>query len=296
MFGVKQQREGVGMIGDRPSQGRISRRNFTMSTIAAGVAVSAGKAGAATPVTRRDVQVRTDDGVMDAVLIAPDGKRRSPGVIFYPDAFGLRPVMTDMGARLAGNGYAVIVINQFYRLRPAPVLAPGFSFDNPEDRAQLMGMIAALDHEKVMTDASALVDFLDTQPEVDNKARMGTVGFCMGGAMAIRTAAAKPARTGAVISFHGGRLVTEDTSSPHRLVGGTAAAYHIAIAADDDAKEPDAKGALRQAFDTADRLASIEVYPGTLHGWMVPDSDAYNPEQAERGWSVMTALFKRELV
>lgn len=284
------------MIGDKPSKGRISRRSFTMSTLAAGVAAGAGKAMAAPPVTRRDVRVRTADGVMDAVLIAPQGRRAAPGVIFWPDALGLRPAKTDMGARLAGHGHAVIVINQFYRVRPAPVFPRGISFDKAEDRARLLGMIAALDHEKVMTDAGALVDFLDAQPEVDTGARMGAVGFCMGGSMAIRTAAARPARIGAAVSFHGGRLVTEGADSPHRLIGGTEAAYHIAIAIDDDAKEPEAKQLLRQACDAAGRSASIEVYPEARHGWMVPDSDAYHPEQAERGWNTMTALFKRELV
>jgi carboxymethylenebutenolidase len=202
-----------------------------------------------------------------------------------------------MGKRLAENGYTTLIVNQFYRVGKAPLFPADFSFANEADRNRLMQMIADLDHEKVMRDAAAFVAFLDGQPEVDAKAKIGTVGFCMGGSMTIRAAAASPERVGAAASFHGGRLVTDAPNSPHKLIAGTKAAYHIGIAVDDDEKEPEAKTALRQALDAAKRPYTLEVYPGAVHGWMVPDHPPmYNATQAERGWAAMLALYKEALI
>jgi carboxymethylenebutenolidase len=176
--------------------------------------------------SERAVDIKTEDGNCDAVLVHRGGSP-SPAVIWYPDGFGLRPTHVDMAKRLAGHGYAVLVINPFYRARRAPVHPPGFDFNNPEDRAQGMKLIQALDHSAVTRDATAFIGFLDAQPEVNAKARVGAVGFCMGGAMTVRAAAAVPERMGASASFHGGGLVTDDPNSPHRLVAKTQAAYHI---------------------------------------------------------------------
>jgi carboxymethylenebutenolidase len=273
----------------------LSRREFAILSMAA-VAVSPVAASAAEQTVQRPVEIATPDGTCDAVLVSPQGTGPFPAVILYPDAMGLRPVKVDMATRLAAEGYTVLVINPFYRVRKAPVFPSTFSFANPDDRAQVMKMIAALDHGVVTRDALALISFLDAQPEVDRKKPMGAVGFCMGGAMTIWAAAARPERVGAAVSFHGGRLVTDDPNSPHRLVAKTKAAYHIGIAADDDAEEPDAKVALRQAFAAAGRPATMEVYPGTRHGWTVPESDAHDPAQAARAWAAMVATFKEALV
>jgi carboxymethylenebutenolidase len=275
----------------------LSRRDAMRLTVAAGLTAATGKvAAAADPApTQRAVDIKTPGGTCDAVLVHA-GARPSPAVILYPDAMGLRPVKIDMAKRLAAQGYTVLVVNQFYRVRRAPVHPPGFSFTNPDDRARLMKMMAALDHQAVTSDAAAFIAFLDTRPEANAKSKLGAVGFCMGGSMTIRAAAAVPARVGACASFHGGNLVTDDPNSPHRLVGRTQASYHIGIAADDDAKEPNAKIAMAEALNTANRPRTIEVYPGTKHGWTVPDSQVYDPIQAERAWTAMLSLYKKALV
>lgn len=276
------------------AKGLVSRREFALLS-AAGLLATSGAACAAEGVAERAVEIKTPDGTCDAVLVHPQVNAPSPAVILFPDALGLRPVKMDMAKRLASEGYAVLAVNQFYRIRKAPVFPSTFSFANPGDRAQVMKMVGDLDHAKVTRDAEAFIAFLDAQPEVDRNAKMGAVGFCMGGSMAIRTAAAAPDRVGAAVSFHGGNLVTDDPNSPHRLVARTTAAYHIGIAADDDQKEPHAKTELRKAFDAADLPATIEVYPGTNHGWTVPDSAAYNSEQAERAWTAMLGTYRRAL-
>jgi carboxymethylenebutenolidase len=273
-----------------------SRRDFAIMSVAAGIAATAGAAYAATPMVERAVAIQTPDGVCDAILVHPQARVPKPAVIFFPDAFGLRPLKVEMAKRLAANGYVVLVVNSFYRVRKAPVFPPNFSFANPDDRAEIMAMIAALDHAVIMRDAKAFVAFLSAQPEVDSKAKMGAAGFCMGGSMAIRAAAAAPDRVGAAVSFHGGRLVTDQPTSPHRLIAGTTAAYHIGIATDDDEMEPQTKGAIRQALEAAGRPFTLEVYPGAKHGWTVSDNAAYNPVQAERAWSAMVALYKEALV
>jgi carboxymethylenebutenolidase len=252
------------------------------------------KSDAATKETlERDVQVKTPEGVCDAVLVYPADKKPRPGIVLYPDAKGLRPTKVAMASRLAAHGYAVLATNQFYRARKAPVFPADFTMANPTYAAEAMKLFAMLNHDNVTEDAAAFVDFLDAQPEVDAKAKAGAVGFCMGGAMAIRTAAAKPDRIGAVASFHGGFLVTGDANSPHHLLAQTHAVFHIAIATNDDEKQPQDKVELRNALDAARLSATMEVYPGAMHGWMVPDTAPFNPVQAERGWQAMLATFDR---
>jgi carboxymethylenebutenolidase len=246
-------------------------------------------------VTERAVEITTADGTCDAVLLHA-GQQAAPAVIWYPDGFGLRQAHVDMGKRLAGHGYAVLVINPFYRARRAPVHPPGFDFNNPEDRAQGMKLIAMLDHDAVIRDASSFVGFLDAQPEVNRQAKIGAVGYCMGGAMTVRAQVAAPDRVGASTSFHGGSLVTEDPNSPHKLVARTKGAFHIGIAIDDDEKQPEAKIVMAKALADAGRPYTQEVYPGAKHGWMVPDRPVYDHDQAERGWATMLRLYEQALV
>jgi carboxymethylenebutenolidase len=275
--------------------GGITRREFAVVAAVASLSASACASAMTVQVIDRAVSITTPDGTADGVLVYPQTGRPSPAIILFPDAKSLRPVKVDMAKRLAADGYAVLVVNQFYRTRKAPVFGPSFSFANPDDRAEMMGMITALDHDKITRDVLAYGAFLDTQPEVDKARPMGAVGYCMGGAMTVRAAAALPDRFAACVSFHGGSMVTDAPTSPHRLVAQTKAAYHIGIAADDDMKEPDAKTAFQAACDTAQRPATIKVYPGTGHGWTVKDNDAYNPEQAEAAWTAMMALFSAHL-
>ena len=274
----------------------LSRREAMALTVAT-VTMAAGGAEAATltKVSERAVDIKTADGTCDAVLLNA-GDKPAPAVIWFPDGFGRRPAHVDMGKRLAAEGYAVLVINPYYRVRRAPVLPPDFDFNKPEDREKGMKMIAMLDHDAVIRDASSFVAFLDTQPEVNPKAKIGAVGFCLGGSMTVRAQAAAPDRVGASVSFHGGGLVSEDANSPHKLVARTKGAYHIAIGIDDDEKQPEAKTVMAKALEDAKRPYTQEVYPGAKHGWMVPDRPVYDHDQAERGWTAMLRLYKQALI
>ncbi len=278
----------------------ISRREFTALSLAVGAAAATGLAAAgAREAIDADVQITTPSGVCDAALIHPQGNGRWPGVILFVDAFGLRPAMRDMAKRLAVDGYSVLVPNPYYRLAKAPGIDPGFDFTNPADRAKLEALRAPLTHAAVTQDAGAYAKFLDSQACVDKKAKMGVFGYCMGGAMTLRAAAALGERIGAGASFHGGGLVTDKPDSPHLLVPKIKAQYYFGVAANDDQRQPDAKSKLQEAFHTASVAAKIEVYEGTLHGWCVRDMppDAgrpiYNQAQGERAWKELVALYKR---
>lgn len=280
----------------------MSRREFAALSIAAGVAAATCmEASAATAVSDADVEVRTPSGVCDAALAHPEGKGRWPGVVLFPDAFGLRPTMREMARRLAAAGYSVLVPNPFYRSTKAPGIPPNFDFQNPDDRAKLTALRAPLTNDGVAQDATALVTYLDALPVVNTKAKIGVVGYCMGGTMTLQAAAGVPGRIGAAASFHGGGLVTDKPDSPHLLVPRIKARYYFGIAANDDERQPDAKARLAEAFRAAGLDAKIEVYDGTLHGWCVKDMPTqagkpiYNEPQAERAWNELLALFKRQL-
>lgn len=282
--------------------GPMTRREFAALSLAAGVAIATG-AGAET--TRRvsdtSVEVKTASGTCDAALVAPS-EGHWPAVIMFPDAFGLRPTMRDMAKRLAQDGYTVLVPNPYYRLTRAPGIPPGFDFSNPADRQKLAELRAPLTSDAVMQDARDYIAFLDALPSVRKTAKMGVVGYCMGGPMTLQAAAAAPSRVGAGASFHGGGLVTDKPDSPHRLVARIKAQYYIGIAANDDAKQPDAKTELRQAFDAAHLPAKIEVYDGCMHGWCIKDmpqmdgKPIYNEAAAERAWRELVALYRSAAV
>jgi carboxymethylenebutenolidase len=253
------------------------------------------------PVVDVDVEVTTPDGVCDAAFIHPAAGSH-PGVLIWSDAFGLRPVMRDMGRRLAADGYSVLVPNPFYRAAKPPVFDMAtFSFKNEADVAALRRLIADLNAPgAVARDAVALLAFLDAQPQVDTSKKIGVQGYCMGGPLALRTAAAVPNRVGAAASFHGGGLVTDKADSPHLLVSAMKARLYIGIASNDDERQPDAKNILRDACAAANVPAGIEVYR-SLHGWCMPDMPAeagrpiYSEPDAERAWSRLLALYKATL-
>ena len=238
--------------------------------------------------------MQTPDGEADCYFAHPQSGRH-PGVIVWPDILGLRPAFRAMGDRLAGSGYAVLVANPYYRTAKAPVVAEGATFADPETRAKVFPLARSLSPETNVTDAKAFVAFLDAQSAVDTARRIGTTGYCMGGPMTMRTAAAVPERVGAGASFHGGGLVTDDASSPHLLVPTMQASFLFAIAENDDERDPGAKTALGEAFDSAGLAAEIEVYEGAMHGWCPPDSPVYNEAQAERAWARLLALFEGAL-
>ncbi len=274
--------------------GAVSRRQFGALTLGAGVIALLPPVAGAAEVTESEVQIRTPDGTADAYFVYPT-KGAHPGVLIWPDIFGLRPAFRQMGKRLAQSGYAVLVVNPFYRQQKAPTAPEHPDFNDPATRSALMGLMGSLTPETSFTDAKAFVAFLDSQPSVDRKRKVGTTGYCMGGPLTMRTAAAVPERVGAGGSFHGGGLVTDKPDSPHLLVPKMKAHYLFAIAENDDQKQPDAKNVLREAFAQAKLPAEIEVYAGTLHGWCPPDSQVYNPAQAEKAWSRLLVLLKSAL-
>lgn len=272
----------------------LTRRHFGALVIGAGVAATLPRAANAMDVADAMVEVTTPDGIAEAYFAHPsEGKH--PGVLVWPDAYGLRPAFRQMASRLAESGYAVLAPNQYYRSTRLPALPESPDMQDSKIRERWSVLRAPLTAEAVTRDALAYVDYLDSQPAVDRSRRMGSIGYCMGGSMTLRTAAARPDRIGAGASFHGGGLVTDKPDSPHRLISGITAHYLIAIAENDDKAQPEAKDALRAAFAAAGLPAEIEVYEGALHGWCPPDSRAYNEAQAERAWGRMLALFASAL-
>jgi len=270
---------------------RLTRRQF--GAVSAGAGLSAllpGSAGAQN-VTESEIEITTEDGVCDSYFVHPSSGAH-PGVLIWPDAFGLRPALRQMASRFAGSGYSVLVVNQYYRTKRAPI-AEGTDFSAL--RETLMPLMRSLSPDTNVRDAKAFVGFLDSQDAVDSSPKMGTMGYCMGGPMTMRTAAALPDRIGAGASFHGGGLVTDQPNSPHLLVPKMTAHYLFAIAENDDDRQPEAKNVLRETFDAAGLPAEIEVYEGAMHGWCPPDTPVYHEAQAERAWSRLLALFERAL-
>jgi carboxymethylenebutenolidase len=270
--------------------GALTRREFGVLSAGVGLAVLWPVAADAVDVVESEVVIPTPDGKADAYFVHPS-KGAHPGVIVWPDAFGLRPAMRQMGKRLAQSGYSVLVVNPYYRTAKAPLLPEGADFADPPTREKIMALMGSLNAQTHTADARTFVEHLDAQPSVARDRRLGTTGYCMGGSIAMRTAAARPDRVGAVASFHGGRLATKDPDSPHLSIPKMKAGFLIAIAANDDEAEPDVKNVLRETFAKNQLKAEIEVYEGALHGWCPPDSRVYNEAQAERAWSRLLALF-----
>jgi carboxymethylenebutenolidase len=272
----------------------LSRRDFSKGSIAATLSMMLPAVANAKDVIEKDIIVGTPDGEADCYFVHPaDGAHA--GVIVWPDIKGIRPAFRLMGKRLAESGYSVLVVNPYYRTAKGEVIEPGESFGDPAVRERLMPHARSLSPDTCVSDGQAFVEFLDSQDSVDTNRKIGTTGYCMTGSYTIRLAAAMPERIGAGGSFHGGGLATDRPDSPHLLAAKIKAGLLIAIAQNDDEKEPYAKGMLRTAFDDAGVNAEIEVYEDTLHGWCPPDSDVYNETQAERAWSRLLALFEREL-
>jgi carboxymethylenebutenolidase len=262
--------------------------------LGAAAAPSAADAGNAVATTESDVTIPTTDGACDAYFVHPTNGT-APAILVWPDIFGLRPAFRQMGKRLAQSGYAVLVVNPFYRKKKAPTSVPHANMEDPATREELMGLARSLTQETEFTDAKALTGWLDQQPSVDKARKIGTTGYCMGGPLVFRTAAAATERIGAAATFHGGGLVTDKPDSPHLLIPKMKAQFLIAIAANDDAKQPDAKATLKAAFAQVSLPAKVEVFEGTMHGWCPPDSHVYNHDAAERAWAEMLELFKKAL-
>lgn len=274
--------------------GQLTRREFGKLSAGAGLALMLPKVANAADVTGMDVNIKTPDGTADCYFVHPT-KGKSPGVLMWPDIFGLRPAFKAMAKRLAESGYSVLVVNPYYRSSKAPVVPEGASFEDEQTRGKLFSLMQSLTPGIQTKDAEAFVGFLDQQAAVDKDRKIGTAGYCMGGPFTMRTAAALPDRVGAGASFHGARLATDDPDSPHLVVPKMKAQFLFAIAENDDERDPKAKELLREAYDKAGLTAEIEVYKGTMHGWCPPDSRVYNEAQAEHAWSRLLALFNKAL-
>ncbi len=272
----------------------VSRRQFGALSAGAGLAVSLPKVANAQAVTESDVEVQTPDGTADCYFVHPSSGSHA-AVLVWPDILGLRPAFRQMGRRLAESGYSVLVVNPFYRRARAPVVPEGASFQDEAVRNTVFPLAQSLSAETHATDARAFVDWLDAQASVDTGRGIGTTGYCMGGPIIMRTAAARPDRIAAAASFHGGGLVTDADDSPHLLIPEMQASFLFAIAENDDQNDPEAKNVLRESFGAAGLSAEIEVYEGALHGWCPPDSAVYHEAQAERAWSRLLVLFESAL-
>jgi carboxymethylenebutenolidase len=243
--------------------------------------------------TSRMVAIDTPDGSAEAFFVTP-ASGQHPGVLVWPDVVGLRDAYRTMATRLAGSGYAVLAVNPYYRSTKMPLFATFAEGRTEEAKARIAPMREALTPAAITKDGAAFAAWLDGQKEVDKGRKLASTGYCMGGPFTFRTAAAAPERVGAIASFHGGGLVTADPASPHALFPQMKAAALICIAKNDDEKEPDAKTALREAAERAQRPAEIDVYPAQ-HGWCTIDSPVYDEAQAERAWARMLDTFTRHL-
>jgi carboxymethylenebutenolidase len=274
----------------------FSRRSVVL-TLSSAVAVAGlpTAAFAASKVVETEVMVPTPDGSADAVLFHPAGAGSWPAVLMWPDILGLRPVFRDMGRRLAAEGYTVLVPNPFYRTRRAPIVTGPFDFNDPKQVQPLLALKATLSDTRIDSDAAAYLAFLDKQKATNKRKAAGVQGYCFSGPLAFHTAAVRADRIRAVASFHGGALVTKDADSPHLLIPKTKATFVVAIARNDDQKQPEAKDVLKKTFAEAKRPAIVEVYPAD-HGWCVRGSEPYDRASAEKAWAELLKLYRANLV
>lgn len=240
-------------------------------------------------VSEQDVTIKTADGECDAYFVTPETGAHA-AVLVWPDIFGLRPAFRQLAKRLAESGYSVLVVNPFYRTKKSPTAPQGASTPIQE----VVPLARSLSAKTHQADAAAFVAWLDSQPQVDKNKKIGTIGYCMGGPIVMRTAATVPDRIGAGCSFHGGGLVTKEPESPHLLIPKMKAGFLIAVAENDDQRDPESKEVLKESFASAKLSAEIEVYPAA-HGWCPPDTRVYNKDQSERAWERMLALFEKTL-
>lgn len=276
----------------------LNRREFTALTGVAALAacsgeMAAGGGQAATPglITSR-VLIDTEDSEMDAFFVHPTSGKH-PAVILWPDIASLRDSKRAMARRLAGEGYAVLVVNPYYRDVPADQFESSVQFREAGGFQMVKPWRDKLSSTAIMRDANALVSWLDGQEAVDTSRGIGTQGYCMGGPFTVYSAHSRPDRVKAAASFHGGGLVRDDADSPHKILE-KGAQYLFAVAQNDDERSPQDKTALREAAEAGGITATVEVYPAD-HGWCVPDNPAYAEAEAEKAWAELLSLYGRTL-
>jgi carboxymethylenebutenolidase len=237
--------------------------------------------------------IRTHDGQCPVHIFTPHGAGPWPVVIVYMDAFGIRPALLGIGERLATGGYVALVPDLFYRYGAYGPLDPKEAFAG-DFRAMVDPLMATTDNTRAAQDTEALLAYLESRDDVAGD-KLGTVGFCMGGGMAITAAGTYPERVAAAVSFHGSRLATDDPASPHLLAPKIRAELYAAVADNDRSCPPEMVERFRRALDDAGVRYRCELYRGASHGWMKSDFPVYDETAAERGWSEMFALFDRVL-
>ena len=290
---------------DKNKDGNVSRRDFTALSVAAAVAAGSGPASAALAVTESDVMIKTPDGVCDAAFIRPSSGSH-PGVIVWTDIFGLRPSFRDLGKRLAGRGYAVLIPNPFYRTAKSPVIEDASTADFQRSGQPGQNRRLGRADQPARRDRAGRCADLSrswTRKRKSTPPRKSALRVLAPGrrTMVFKTAATNSSRVGAGATFHGGGLVTDKPDSPHLLASKMKSRMYIAIAASDDSKQPDAKDKLKAAFAAANVPAEVTVYDGTIHGWTVRDmpkqdgKPIYNPPEAERAWAKLLALYKASI-
>ncbi len=244
-------------------------------------------------VDRTDVEVSTPDGRCPSVLVSPDGDGPWPGVVMFMDAGGVRPAMVEMAQQLAGMGYVVLLPEMYYRNGPYQPFEMETAFTDPDERARLWAMITGLTKAMAASDAGAFVEYLLGLPEVAGT-KVGTTGYCMGGALSLTAAAHHPDRIAAAASFHGGRLATEDPDSPHRALDGFTGRVYVAAAENDGSFPPEQAALLEAALTASGVDHTIETYPAA-HGFAVPDNPTFDPDAAARHWRALRDLYAATL-
>ena len=244
--------------------------------------------------TSKSIDIKTANGTCDAYVSYPDAGGPFPAVLFYMDGIGFRDELKKMADRIAAQGYYVLLPNMFYAFGRGQVMTAAEVF-NPDNRPKLFEMIGSNTPEKLKTDTKTFIDFLDAQKEVKPGTKIGTTGYCMGGAMVVRAAANFSDRVAAGGSFHGGALATDDAQSPHKLLGAVKAELYFAHADNDAFMTAEQIKTLEAALKAANVKAESETYPGAIHGFTMADLPVYNKDAAEKHWTKLLALFNRTL-
>jgi carboxymethylenebutenolidase len=241
------------------------------------------------------IDIEMPDGRCDSYVSYPDEGGAFPAVLFFMDGYGVRPVLHRMADRIAEWGLYVLQPNLLYRHGRAPLFEVA-EMRKPENRPALSQLVQSLTPEIVERDAGRFLEFLAAQPQVEPESHAGLVGYCMGGSMALRTAARFPRRVAAAAIFHGGRLVTDDLKSPHRLVAGITAALYFGHADQDQNMPLSAIEQLEAALQDAGTRYQSELYEGARHGFTMPDLPVYDEAACEQHWDRLWSLFERTLL
>jgi carboxymethylenebutenolidase len=241
-------------------------------------------------VTQRTVEIETADGSCPAALSIPDGEGPWPGVLLFADAGGMRDSMRQMGERLSGLGYVVLVPDFYYREGPYEPVDMRTAFADEATRNRIMGMMLAYTADLVVRDAGTFVEYLDSLPET-LPGGVGTTGYCMGGRLSLIAASNLGDRIAAAASFHGGNLAkADDPDSPHQKAGAIRAAVYVAGAIEDQSFPEEQKDLLEQSLTEAGVVHTIETYQAH-HGFAVPDNASYDVDAAERHWTATEDFF-----